>query len=202
MEFYKIWRGWGGTIGINKLSLGDLVMNNILVVLVYIVLLALFVSILPTVLIGFYLFWIISSDMEDGNITPNIEQRRVLMIMSIISVIYFMIDFHFGWIAFSILGSATSKESMDGIAIYNLSLGFISLILLFFGHIIYSHNKVRLFRILAILVVTWFSFRFTKPISESIIQNNITQCSADGYINDLRQDELDRIRYENGEYVP
>lgn len=202
MEFYKIWRGWGGTIGVNRLSLGDLLVANLIAVLVYVVLLAVFVTILPTILIGIYLLWIIGTDMEGGEDNPNIQQRNVLMIMSIVSVIYFMIDFHFGLIAYNILGSGASKETMDGIAIYNLSLGFVSVILFFLGHRAYASNQSRFLRIIFILALTWFSYRFTKKIATPIVNNLITQCTDSDHVNGVRDRDSERERYERGEYVP
>lgn len=202
MEFYKIWRGWGGTIGVHKMSLGDLAMNYVLVVVLYLVLLAVMVAILPTILIGIYLLWLINTDMEGGNDTPNIQQRQVLMLMSIIGVVYFMIDFHFGFIAFKIIGSAMAKETMDGLAVYNLALGIVSTILYFFGHRIYCLSPLRIARIGLILATVWFGYKFSKAISTPIVRSVITQCSDDENVNKSRQRMIETELYNNGEYVP
>lgn len=202
MEFYKVWRSWGGTFGVHKMTLGDLFMNYIIVVLVYLVLLGLFVTILPTILVGFYLLWIINSDMENGESEECIQQRQVLMILAVISVVYFLIDFHFGLVAFKIIGTATYSDTMDGIAVYNLALGFVSVLLFFLGHTVYSLSPVRLGRIVLILALVWFGYKFSKAISRPIISNVVTQCVDDEAVNSARQSYIDHERYENGEYVP
>jgi hypothetical protein len=202
MEFYKIWRGWGGTIGVHKMSLGDLAMNYLVVLVVYFILLGVLVTFLPTILIGLYLLWIIGSDMEYGQSLEACQQRVMLNILTIVSVVYFMIDFHFGLISFNTVGAMTYKETMDGLAIWNLSIGIISVILIFFGHHVYSMGSRRIFRIFCIIALCYGLNKFTKPLSSGIVNNVITQCETDESVNDSRQSFIDQERYENGEYVP
>jgi hypothetical protein len=202
MEFYKIWRGWGGTIGVNRLTLGDLIMNNLLVVAIYLILLALFVVVLPTFMLGIYVLWLLSTDMEGGVESPNMAQRQVILIMGIISSVYFMVDFHNGWIAYKVLGSMTYKETMDGIAIYNLSIGILSTVLFLFGHTIYGVSTARFGRVILILVTVWFGFKLSKQISTPIVNNTVTQCTDNKNVNEARQRYIDTERYNNGEYIP
>lgn len=204
MEFYKIWRGWGGTIGVHKMTLGDLAMNYAVVLIVYFILLGILVTFLPTLLLGIYLLWMIGSDMEGGQDQSACQQRSMLNILTIVSVIYFMIDFHFGLISFNTVGVMTYKETMDGIAIYNLAIGLVSVLLFFFGHSVYAlgGGTLRIFRIFAILSIVWFGYKFTKPISRFVVNNVVTQCADDESVNDARQSYIDHERYENGEYVP
>jgi len=201
MEFYHIWKSWGGTYGVNKLTLGDMGMAYIGSIVLYIALLGLAVGVIPTILIGFYLLWLIAEDPEEYGCATT-EQRMVINILTIISVIYYMVDFHFGWISFNIFGVFTFKETLDSMAIYNLTIGFVSVLLLFVGHDIYKVSPVRIGRIAILLALVFFSYKFIRPISSGIVHNVVTQCSDDESVNASRLDLLDHIRYENGEYVP
>lgn len=202
MEFYKIWRGWGGTIGIHKMSLGDLAMNYLVVLVVYFILLGVLVTFLPTILLGFYLLWIISSDMEYGQDLYACQQRVMINILTILSVVYFMFDFHFGLISFNTVGVMTYKETLDGIAIWNLVVGFMSLMLIFFGHHVYSMGSRRIFRIFMLIALLYAVNKFTKPLGRYIVNDVVTQCTTDESVNDARQSSKNHEIYENGGYVP
>ena len=201
MEFFHIWKSWGGTYGVNRLTLGDMAMAYVGSIVIYIALLGLGVGVIPTVLLGFYLLWLIADDPAIYGCETT-EQRMVINILTIIGVIYYMVDFHFGWLMFNIFGSITFKETLDNMAIYNLTIGFVSVLLLFVGHDIYRAASVRIARVAIMLSLVFFSYTFIRPISSGIVHNLITQCADDEGVNECRLEMLDRIRYENGEYVP
>lgn len=201
MEFFHIWKSWGGTYGVNRLSLSEMGTAYIGSILIYVVLLGLLAGLLPTILLGFYILWLIFENPNEFGLAST-EQRMMVNILTVISVIYYMIDFHFGWIAFNTFGVFTFKETLDNMAIYNLTIGFVSVLLLFVGHDVYKVSQIRIGRIIMLLALIWFSYKFIRPISSGIVHNVVTQCSDSENVNSSRLDMLDRIRYENGEYVP
>ena len=73
---------------------------------------------------------VFSNDLE-------VRQRLGLNVLTVIAVIYYLLDFHYGWISFSILGTVVGVEGMNKMAQINLGLGFISVIYFFMGHEIY-----------------------------------------------------------------
>lgn len=196
MEFYKLWRGRGGTVGVNKMSLVDMAQVELLIIVMYVVLLGLFVTALPTILFVFYIAWMVTSNGGEGNDGRASEQRLIINILTVISSIFFLLDFHFGWVSYHLLGSVLSKESHDAFAIYNTSIGIISIIFFFVGHELYWLGKVWVVRILIFLTFTFFMFKFSKPISTYIVKNVITQCSDIEAVNQIRRDAIEREQYE------
>lgn len=176
MEFYKIWRARGGTIGVNKMSLNDMIRAEITIVIMYVILLALFVTVLPTLLFGFYMLWMITSDSNEGYDGRASEQRLVINILTVISSLYFLLDFHFGWIAFSIFGGICYAETYDSVAIYNTTIGLLSILYFFVGHELYRAGENRLVRIGVFLLFTYLAFNFCTNISAFIVNNIVTQC--------------------------
>lgn len=197
MEFYKIWRARGGTIGVNKMSLNDMIRAEITIVLLYVILLALFVTVLPTLLFGFYMLWMISSDSGEGYDGRASEQRLVVNILTVIASLYFLLDFHFGWIAFNIFGGICYAETYDSIAIYNTTIGLLSILYFFVGHELYRLGESRLIRIAIFLVITYIAFNFCKKISTVIVNNVVTQCVDEEMIetrSKLTESTFDRER--------
>ncbi len=66
MEFFKIWRGRGGTIGLNRLSLGQMVGAEITVVLIFVIFMGVAVTFLPMILLGLYVLSMVSQDSDEG----------------------------------------------------------------------------------------------------------------------------------------
>lgn len=175
MEFFKIWQTRGGVIGVNRMSLGDLIGANIMVLVVYFFLLMLVVQLLPILLISFYVVLLLNNRLDDESGAYDTQQRLMVNILTIISVIYFLIDFHFGWLSFNIFSVAVSKETFDSFATLNLSIGLVSTFLFFLGHEFYKHATTPLIRLAMFLLIVYFGIKFTRPISSGIINNVITQ---------------------------
>lgn len=207
MEFFKIWQTRGGVIGVNRMSLSDLVGANLMVLAIYFLLLMLVVQLLPILLISFYiiLLWNNRLDVENG--AYDTQQRLAINILTVISVIYFLIDFHFGWLSFKTFSIAVSKETFDSFATLNLSIGLVSVFLFFIGHEIFKTATSMLMRLGMFVLIVYFGIKFTKPISRSIINNTITQYNdVDIQKNrdtlkeyDIQQQERDENREEEAE---
>jgi hypothetical protein len=175
MEFFKIWQTKGGVIGVNRMSLGDLIGANIMVLVIYFLLLMLVVQLLPILLISFYVILLLNNRLDDESGAYDTQQRLMINILTIISVIYFLLDFHFGWLSFSIFSVAVSKETFDSFAILNLSIGLVSTLLFFLGHEFYKQATTPLIRLAMFVLIVYFGIKFTRPISSAIINNVITQ---------------------------
>ena len=175
MEFFKIWQTKGGVIGVNRMSLGDLIGANIMVLVIYFLLLMLVVQLLPILLISFYVILLLNNRLDVESGAYDTQQRLVINILTVISVIYFLIDFHFGWLSFKIFSVAVSKETFDSFATLNLSIGLVSVFLFFLGHEIFKTATSLLIRLGMFVLIVYFGIKFTKPISRGIINNTITQ---------------------------
>lgn len=175
MEFYKIWQTRGGVIGVNKMSLGDLIGANIMVLVVYFFLLMLVVQLLPILLLAFYVVLLLNNRLDDKSGAYDTQQRLAINILTVISVIYFLIDFHFGWLSFKIFSVGISKETFDSFATLNLSIGFVSLFLFFLGHEFYKRATSSLIRLVMFVFIVYVGIKLTKPFSNNIINNIITQ---------------------------
>lgn len=196
MEFYKIWKTRDGLIGVNKMTLGGLIGANILSILLYFIILAFGVIIVPTILFVLYVLWIINADGGEGNDGRATEQRLWVNVLTLIASIFFMLDFHFGLVAFSIVGGAMSLEAYDSVAIYNLTLGLVSIILFFLGHDLYKSSSTKSVRVLCILIVIFFSYKYMNSVSTHIVKNVITQCDTNESINQDRAEELEKEQME------
>ena len=197
MEFYKIWRGYGGTIGVNKLSLFDMVKVQGITVLVFVILIALISVALPTIIFGCYVLWMMMMNGYEG----STKERLTLNIITVLSVIYYLIDFHFGFVSFHILGGVISKETLNDVAIFNVSVGIVSIACFFIGHEMFKGFVNNHFiRVLLFGVMIFFAFKIVKPVSTYIVTNVVTQCDrefnigvrSDGYIAPMSDDEREQ----------
>ena len=205
MEFFQIFR-FGGTIAVNRLSVKDMVAVGFITLILYLVLLALISLILPIVLLGLYVIWMFTNDGYGGDY--NVKQRLTLNIMTVMAVVYYMLDFHFGWISYHIIGSAMSKESLDAVASFNLTVGVVSLLLFFFGHELYRIPSNQFIRLIFFCGIIFFGFKMIRPLTRSVVSSTITQSTATLEIP-LTQEEIeedDEMRqfdedYANGKIV-
>lgn len=177
MEFFKIWQTRGGVIGVNRMSLADLIGANIMVVVVYFALMMLVVQILPVLLLSFYVILLLNNRLDSESTAFDTKQRLAINVLTVISVIYFLLDFHFGWVSFKIFSTVVTKDKFDAFATLNLSIGLVSIFLFFLGHEFFKVAKTQFVRLLMFGLIVFLGIKLTKPFSRSIITNTITQCS-------------------------
>ncbi|TXB66151.1 hypothetical protein FRY74_06150 [Vicingus serpentipes] len=195
MQFYKIFK-FGDLIGVNQLSFTDLIKVQFTVLIIYIILFAFFALALPSLLFTLYIVWMITGDGGKGYDGRNIEQRLYINIFTILSVIYFLVDFHLGWISMKVTSSAFSKETLDSIAAFNLNIGILNLILFFVGHEIYYLGGNRIFRILIFLVAIYYGAKISNSISYDIISKNNLQYNNEE-IEKMREEMSNFNKYNN-----
>jgi len=165
MEFFHVFKV-GGTYGVNRLTLGDMFGVGLITFMVYLVILAFLSIIFPTILLLMYVLWMIKDDSGEGHDGQAIAQRLILNVITLISVIYSVLDYHYGWIAHNILGSAIGVEGFDGLIGYNMTIGLISTALFFFGHELYRLSSKG--RILFFIAAILFAFKFISPLGDGI----------------------------------
>jgi len=68
------------------------------------------------------------------------EQRKWIKVTAIGSGIYFLLDYHFGWISWKFLTPIIGSEGLIWLATYNLALLFTFIVLLFFDRDLYYIN--------------------------------------------------------------
>lgn len=178
MEFYNVFK-FNGTYGVNKLTLMDLLGVQIVSLLIYIVLVALLGLIAPTLLFGFYVLWMMFGNGTQGYDGQAVAQRLYINIFTVISVIYFLLDFHFGWLIYRILGSVIDKESFDAIASFNVTIALVSTVMFFLGHELYRIGRVWIVRILLFSFMIYMAFKFFSPIGDYIVTELITQSTIE-----------------------
>ena len=171
MEFYKLWRTRGGLIGVNKLTLGDLIRIQFVLLILVMILIAVAIAFVPIILFGLYIILMFALDGGD----ESVRLRLGVNVLTVVFTIYFLLDFHFGWYSHFLLGSSMYAETYDAIAIRNVSVGLMSIATFFIGHEIYRASANRLARVGIFLVFLFFGFKFTNSISTAIITNVITQ---------------------------
>jgi signal transduction histidine kinase len=200
MEFFNIWQTKSGLIGVNRLTLGDLITVNIMVYVIYFILLMLIVQFLPIMLLTFYIVYLFNGRMTDENSAFDTKQRLFVNILSIISVIYFLIDFHLGWASFNSFSSVVSKETFDSFAIFNFSIGLINIFLFFLGHECYKYAKTWLHRLAMFVIIVILGFKIGKPISRYFIHNVITQYN-DTELTKVREEMKIEDEYNSDENI-
>ena len=193
MEFYKIWQTKSGMIGVNKLSLGDLLFGvPIVMLIVATIFIALLAPILPSILFLIYFIWMVTSDHTNQ---LEIKQRLFINVLTIITVIYYLVDFHYGWVSFSILGTVVGVEGMNGLARWNLSVGVINLLFFLLGHEIFYN--IKKFKVLLFMLFISLMMFYLRTPTEYIVRDVIGQSTqdftiglrSDGYVDDSITDE-------------
>ena len=183
MEFYKIWQTRSGLFGVNKLTLGDLVGIQFLLVLLLMIIVAVLIAFFPVIFFTIYVLLMVGLDSDEVGSTT----RLGVNIITIITTIYFLLDFHFGWYSHEILATSMYAETYDAIAVINLSVALMSIPLFFVGHEIYRVGQSRLIRVVIFLAFIFFGFKFTNGISKAIITNTIEQYNDAELTNDREE---------------
>jgi hypothetical protein len=71
MEFYKVWKTRGGLIGVNKLTLGDVVGVQVVIFMLIIIMIAILVLFFPVVLFGIYILLMLGKGIRPSNYTSQ-----------------------------------------------------------------------------------------------------------------------------------
>jgi hypothetical protein len=147
------------------------------------ILVAVAIAFVPMILFSLYIILMFSLDGGD----ESVHLRLWVNALTVLTTIYFLLDFHFGWYSHSILASSMYADTYDGIAINNVSVSLMSVVTFFIGHEIYRASANRLIRVITLLVFIFFGFKFTNKISTAIVSNVVIQYT---------DSELEQERYD------
>ena len=114
-------------IVVNNYTLKDIISIKIMSLIAMIGISVLLAAFLPVILSLFYLFLVLT----DFNNEASRQDRFYTSLIVLISAIYFLLDYHFGWFIWYFLHEAIEPTTFQYIATINLFLGFYHLVLLF-----------------------------------------------------------------------
>jgi len=172
MQFYNIWKTKGGFVGVNQVSLTGLVNIQFQILIMYVIIIAVLGIFIPTLFFGFYIIFMLFTNNE----LIWLKDKKLANILAIISSIYFLIDYHYGFMSFSIVGSIIQADTYEKIAVFNLTIGLMSLASFFSNEIINDLARNRLLRLMTFIAFIYFSYKVTHRISSFILKHIITQC--------------------------
>ncbi len=211
--WYHIAR-FGPFVGVNKVDGYDFLRFGIYIMLLWFLVIAFVSMFLPTVLSFLYLLHILFYD----NAINNIKERNQLGLITIISVVYHLIDFHFGLIGNELGVKIFTISGNLKIVTFNINLMLIHILFIFFSGKITNNLKYGLFRGLYYLTIMYFSLTTLRPTYEVLAVNIIGQHKVeedkpmveedeidDGYIRDSENEDepyVNDLEYdENGNYI-
>ena len=198
IRFYQIFR-FGNTIGVNEMNLGDIIIANFMTLAVMVILMGLFVTLIPFFLLFIYAFTVMLGSWD------NINQERIAInLFSIIACIYFLFDYHYGFIGWRVIHTFTSTASVDKFCHMIFALLILNLILIFFGNKIIAELTTPLARLIAFGGICFFTYKVLYPISSLIVPSITTQYYEKEKPNQDEGGSYEEIPYqedeENDEY--
>ncbi len=169
LKFYQIFK-FGGFIGVSSLSLGEVLAANFLGFAFLIILIALLGTFLPFLLIGFYGLFLLFPNSE-GN---DLDKSRAAFV-SILSYIYFLFDYSYGFLGTTVVLHFSSPEWLDNLCYIQSALFFINVILLCFGNKMFSDIPFGVLRLAIFSILIYYGVnKLSKPFS-GIMPNIVTQ---------------------------
>ena len=176
LRFYQVFK-FGGTTGVNSLSLGEVIGANFVAIIVNIFIVALIATFLPfiTLLIYFIYAWA-------GYNNPDVDLTRIrLNLFGIISYIYFLADYHFGFFGTIAVHIFCGREALDYLCFLNTALMLINVVLLFYGNRLFNSLDHAFVRVVYFLVIVFALFKMFTPVSSRLMPKMITQFDYEAY---------------------
>ncbi len=169
LRFYQIFR-FGGAIGVNSLSLGELIFANITGFVVFLILVSIIGVLLPFILLGLYGLFLL---------LPNGEVNRLdklrCNIIGILSYIYFLIDYHYGFLGTTIISHYMGSDFLNNFCYLQTALMIINVLLIFYGDKVFYQIPYAFLRFLAFGFGLYFLTNIFTPISAAVMPNLVTQ---------------------------
>lgn len=161
-RFYQIF-GFGGTIAVNNLSFSDLIMVNFGTLIVMILLFGLLGFLFPLIMLLAYAILVLTDNWGQ----TQLDRVRV-NIFAIFGYIYFMIDYHFGFIGWMFFHTMSGPEFIEKLCYINTALFILNILLMFFGNRIFNHIPYGILRLAAFAFILFLSSKVLLPIGESL----------------------------------
>ncbi len=171
IRFYQFFN-FGGFFGVIRHTFADIVSINIMTLITLFALIGVIGAILPLFFTLFYgLLVLVDPPQWEG----KSAERNLLSFFTILSCIYFIADYHFGWLSWLVVLNFFGPEFADTLCYIHTSILLLNVFLILFGHIIFLNAGVGLTRLALFIGMCWFSYKHVIHISEFIIKENITQ---------------------------
>lgn len=195
LRFYQIFN-FGGTVGVNEFSLGELLAVNGATMVFMIIIIGLLAAFFPFLMLFFYFIFLLF-----GNFEQNLIDRAQTNLAAIIGYIYFMIDYHYGFIGWSFVYHMFGKDGVDTLCHINTTLFVVNLILLFYGVRLFGNIQYALIRVAVFAGMLYFGNKIIYPISETIIPKIVSQHVPPPKVDEKKiQEEKEKNFRYNEEY--
>jgi hypothetical protein len=168
-KFYDV-HSFMGTIGVTEFSFAELIAVNGLGVIIMFILMGLLAAFFPLLMLIFYILFLLI-----GNWYENDLDRSRTNLAAVIGYIYFMVDYHYGFIGWKFVHSFFGKEGVDELCYLNTTLFVVNLFLVFYGTKIFGDMKYGIVRVGVFIAMLFFTNKVVYPISETIIPKIVSQ---------------------------
>lgn len=158
INFYQIFK-FGGTIGVNKMDLSDVLFANFMTLIVMILLIGTLATLVPFFILILYTLSVILGSWDEMD-----EQRIMMNLISIIGYVYFMIDYHFGFLGWRFFHTFLGTELVDKFCYINTGLFLFNVLLLFYGNKIFKSVGLPIGRLLVFIVMLFIGYKVLVPI--------------------------------------
>lgn len=162
IKFYQVF-GFNGTIGVNTLSFSDILMGNFLGLIFTILIFGAFAFVFPLFMLLMYGLLVLVGNWEQMQL-----DRVRANIFSILGYIYFMIDYHFGFIGWSVFNTLFGAEFVDKLCYINTALFLLNVILMFAGNRIFNQIQYGFMRLIIFGGILFLSSKVLLPIGEAL----------------------------------
>lgn len=168
LRFYQIFN-FGGTIGVNGLSFGELIAANFISFIVMVILLGLLAALFPIIMLLVYGLLIIAGNWEQMQL-----DRLIVNAVSMVGYVYFMIDYHYGFIGWRVLNTFAGSEFADKFCYLNTGLFLFNIFLFFLGNKILNQINLGLGRLGVFVGFLFFGYKILVPVG-SVLAPVITK---------------------------
>jgi len=162
LKFYQIFN-FGGAIGVNGLSFSELIAVNLGTFIVMIALLGLLASLFPIIMLLAYGLLIISGNWEEMQL-----DRMRANILSMIGYIYFMIDYHYGFIGWRVFNTFSGPEFVDNFCYLNTALFLFNIFLFFLGNNLLNQINLGIARLGAFIGLLFIGYKVLVPVGSAL----------------------------------
>lgn len=169
LKFYQIFR-FGNTIGVNQMNFGDIIIANFMTLVVMVILIGLFVTMIPFLILLIYAFTVMLGSWEQIN-----QERIGMNVLSIAACTYFIFDYHYGFLGWRVLHTFTSTESVNKFFYLIIALLLFNIFLIFMGNKIFSQINSSFGRLLMFAAFCFFGYKILYPISAFIAPSLVSQ---------------------------
>lgn len=186
MKFYQVF-GFAGTIAVNELTFSEIIMVNGGSLIFTILLLGVLASILPILMLLPYAMVVMVGNWEQ----MQLDRVRV-NIFAIAGYIYFMFDYHFGFVGWIFFHTMFGAEFVDKLCYINTALFILNILLMFFGNRIFNQIDNGLVRLVAFGVILFLSSKVLLPMGKAlspVITKQYVPKPGEGVIKDEVIDE-------------